>query len=67
MQANSPFFKYSKFCHIEIYHFKVCFVTTFFFSVDLNAADTGVQLKTQIVSPDRKPSKDTKQGDGCAC
>ncbi|XP_064395131.1 ras-related protein Rab-14-like isoform X2 [Halichondria panicea] len=36
-------------------------------NVDLNAADTGVQLKTQIASPDRKPSKDTKQGDSCSC
>ena len=35
-------------------------------SVDLNAADTGVQLKTTIVSHDQKQTPQQKQ-DGCSC
>ena len=41
----------------------------FLYSVDLNAADTGVQLKTTVVSSDRgKPgSAETKKEGQCNC
>lgn len=35
-------------------------------SVDLNAADTGVQLKSSNVPQDRKQTQQQKQ-DGCNC
>lgn len=39
-----------------------------FCSVDLNAADTGVQLKTTVVAQDRKPgSAEAKRDSQCQC
>ena len=35
-------------------------------SVDLNAADTGVQLKSTVTPQDRKQPREQKQ-DGCSC
>jgi len=35
-------------------------------SVDLNAADTGVQLKSTVTPQDRKQLREQKQ-DGCSC
>ena len=52
--------------HNNYYHFLVCVSLC---SVDLNAADTGVQLKTTVVSPtDRKPgSAEAKREGQCNC
>jgi len=35
-------------------------------NVDLNAADTGVQLKSTVTPQDRKQPREQKQ-DGCSC
>ena len=35
-------------------------------SVDLNAADTGVQFKTTVTTPDNKRAKEAKQ-EKCSC
>ena len=53
----------------QLHHTKIWFspvLLSLFPSVDLNAADTGVQLKNTAAPTDRKQQQQQKQ-DGCNC
>ena len=56
-------------CNLSMhYNFVALTVLLFLCSVDLNAADTGVQLKTTVVTADRKPgSAEAKREGQCNC